>query len=145
MEKTLHDEYLALAWIMLTAALDVINVFWFGQAFSFSSWIKLSCSLMYSAFMVYYACSASGRTFYFYITIAAGLLAAADCLLSSVLPDGLLIPAGMIILLPYSGVLDIFSVPMNGFAAVLLFQAVLLAVHWLFRRHGQDAHEDHFA
>jgi hypothetical protein len=30
-------------------------------------------------------------------------------------------------------------------AAVLLFQAVLLAVHWLFRRHGQAAHEDHFA
>ena len=102
--KTLHDEYLALAWIMLTAALGVINVFWFGQTFSFSSWIKLSCSLMYSAFMVYYACSASGRTFYFYITIAAGLL-----------------------------------------AAVLLSQAVLLAVHWLFRWHGQDAHEDHFA
>ena len=93
--KTLHDEYLALAWIMLTAALGVINAFWFEQAFSFSPWIKLSCSLLYSAFMVYYACSASGRTFYFYITIAAGLL-----------------------------------------AAVLLFQAVLLAMHWLFRRHG---------
>ena len=104
MEKMLHDEYLALAWIMLTAALGVINVFWFEQLFSLSPWIKLGCSLMHSAFMVYYACSASGRTFYFYITIAAGLL-----------------------------------------AAVVLFQAVLLAVHWLFRRHGQAAHEYHFA
>ncbi len=145
MEKMLHDEYLALAWIAVTVVLDVICIF--APFVSSALWFKFICSIMYSAFMVYYACSATNRTYYFHVIVVICLLLTAVYLADlnhpAIIPENLLIPATAIFLFPYNGAMEVFGAFMNPYLMVLLFQLLLLAVHCLFRKHSTERNEDY--
>lgn len=138
MEKMLHDEYLALAWIAVTVVLDVIGIL--THFVSSASWLKFICSIMYSAFMVYYACSATNRTYYFHVIVVICLLLTAVYLADlnhpAMIPENLLIPAIVFFMFPYCGVMDVFGDSIDAYVMILLFQLVLLAVHCLFHKHS---------
>lgn len=138
MEKMLHDEYLALAWIVVTIVLDVIGIL--TLFVSSVSWFMFLCSILYSAFMVYYACSATGRTYYFHVIVVICILLAAVYLAvinhPAIIPENLLIPATVFFLFPYCGVMDVFGDSIDAYVMILLFQLVLLAVHCLFHKHS---------
>ncbi|MBE6123104.1 MAG: hypothetical protein E7190_10420 [Erysipelotrichaceae bacterium] len=132
-------KYMALVWNIVTRVLDVICIF--APFVSSVLWLKFICSMMYSAFMVYYACSAAGRTYYFHVIVVICLLLAAVYLADlnhpAIIPENLLIPATAFFLFPYTGAMEVFGAFMNPYLMVLLFQLLLLAVHCLFRRHSR--------
>ena len=133
-KNMLRDEYMALVWIIVTTTLDVICIF--TPFVSSALWFKFICSIMYSAFMVYYACSAAGRTYYFHVIAVICLLLAAVYLADlnhpAIIPENLLIPATAFFLLPYIGAMEVIGSFMNPYLMVLLFQLLLPAVHCLF-------------
>ncbi len=125
--------------------LDVIGIL--TDFVSSASWLKFFCSILYSAFMVYYARSATNRTYYFHVIVVICILLAAVYLADlnhpAIIPENLLIPATAFFLFPYNGAVEVFGAFMNPYLMVLLFQLLLLAVHCLFRKHSTERNEDY--
>lgn len=132
----LHDEYLALFWIMIVAIIDVFHLITFEYKMYVTaiSLIKLILSFLYIWFMVYYAYSSSNKTLYFHIIVLISLLLSAVCLFSNYFKfniDHILIPV-CLFLFPYFGIEMVLG--SLTLLCVLLFQLILFAIHYCFSR-----------